>query len=347
MDKKLVLSVAGSGKTQLVIDQLCESERILIITYTNENYDNLRTRIIDKFSYFPRNIKLYKYFEFLYNFCCLPLLKCNHNFKGINFNEENFKIRSKKSSKSELAYYQNNSRQLYHRRMALLINDYALNETENRIYKYFDTLFIDEVQDFASHDFDLLLNIAKFNLKIYYVGDFYQHTFDTSRDGNKRKSLHKDYTKFVKEFKKTNLQIDKSTLQGSWRCSKIICNYISKNLGINIISQREDTTSISILDDLKTNQEQAINLFNNDSIVKLFYKNSHKYDCFSNNWGNSKGINNYNDVCVVISKNMFIKLMQHKLNEQTRNKLYVAISRTKNNLYIVLSEFYKGMDIKD
>ena len=34
------------------------------------------------------------------------------------------------------------------------------------IEKYFDSIFIDEIQDFAGHDFNLLKSLAKVNCEI-------------------------------------------------------------------------------------------------------------------------------------------------------------------------------------
>jgi DNA helicase-2/ATP-dependent DNA helicase PcrA len=74
MDKKVILAVAGSGKTSLVIESLDLDRRALLITYTENNLRTLRRRIIKKFGSFPDNIKLYSYFTFLYSFCYKPFL---------------------------------------------------------------------------------------------------------------------------------------------------------------------------------------------------------------------------------------------------------------------------------
>ncbi len=337
MVKKLILSVAGSGKTQLIINTIDETERILIITYTDENYSNLRKRIIQKFSYFPKNIKLYTYFSFLYNFCCLPYLKCNYEFQGICFKYRQHTM----TSHTDINNYINTNGQLYHNQIALLILKFVLPEVKNRINKYFNQIFIDEIQDFASYDFDLILEIAKLDKQIYFVGDFYQHTFDTSRTGSKRKSLHKNLSKYKQEFESICMNIDSKTLEKSWRCSPSICQYISNHLDINILSNRKDMTNITILNNIKTDKSKAIKIFNNDSIVKLFYRDSFKYPCYANNWGNCKGINDYHDVCIVISTTLFNSMTQNKLKDISKNKLYVAISRTNNDLYIVNENFYK------
>lgn len=38
------------------------------------------------------------------------------------------------------------------------------------------------------------------NVNMLFVGDFYQHTFDTSRDGNKNKTLFDDKIKYESRF---------------------------------------------------------------------------------------------------------------------------------------------------
>lgn len=83
MDKRIILAVAGSGKTYHIVEQLNETQRFLIITYTNGNTNNLRSTIIKKFGYIPNNIKIKSYFTFLYSFCYKPFLANQINSKGI------------------------------------------------------------------------------------------------------------------------------------------------------------------------------------------------------------------------------------------------------------------------
>ena len=54
MDKRLILAVAGSGKTSYIIDQLDLDNRHLIITYTINNLHNLRTKIVKKWGISPK-----------------------------------------------------------------------------------------------------------------------------------------------------------------------------------------------------------------------------------------------------------------------------------------------------
>lgn len=53
MDRRLMLAVAGSGKTTFLINKLNLGRRFLIVTYTDNNLANIRQRIINTFGYVP------------------------------------------------------------------------------------------------------------------------------------------------------------------------------------------------------------------------------------------------------------------------------------------------------
>ena len=57
MDKRIILAVAGSGKTYHIVEKLNDTKKFLIITYTINNTENLRNAIINKFGYVPKTLK--------------------------------------------------------------------------------------------------------------------------------------------------------------------------------------------------------------------------------------------------------------------------------------------------
>jgi superfamily I DNA/RNA helicase len=224
---------------------------------------------------------------------------------------------------------------LYHNRIAkLLVQCEVLEEVNERLKKYYDHLFIDEVQDFAGHDFNLLKSVVKANMNIMLVGDFYQHTFDTSRDGNTNANLHKDYEKYQKIFEKEKVEPNKEYLNKSYRCTESVCNFITNQIGIHIETHKEVDSKVVFIKD-KTEIDKV---FNDDSVIKLFYRESHKYKCHSRNWGDCKGENHYKNVCVVLNKTTMTHFKKENLSELkpvTKNKLYVACSRANNDLYFI------------
>jgi DNA helicase-2/ATP-dependent DNA helicase PcrA len=337
MDKRVVFAVAGSGKTKLIIDQLDDNKTAAVITYTTSNHENIKDRIVKKFGYFPNNIRLYTYFSFIYSFCYKPFCHSRLQTKGINY-----KIQpSQYLKKNTREHYIDKFDRLYFSRISKLILDNGIiDEVILRIDKYFDQVYIDEVQDFASNDFNFIIALAKSKTKMLYVGDFFQHTFDTSRDGSTRKNLHSDYLVYQREFNKSGITVDTKSLLKSWRCTMTICNYISENLKIPIQSHHTHDTVIKEVVD--TNEIKEI--FEDNNVVKLFYQKHYSYDCFSKNWGDCKGEDRYYDVCVVLNNTTYEKFLLNKLEDlapSTKNKLYVAISRSKNNLYFVSEKLLK------
>ena len=330
-----MLAVAGSGKTTHIIKQLSLDKRSLIITYTNNNIKNLRDGIIGNFEYFPDNITLTPYFTFLYSFCVRPFLAYALGIRGINWDRNP----NRYINQTDMRYFVDNHGRVYSNRLAKLLEaKNALSDVNARLEKYFDDVFIDEIQDFAGNDFNFLESVSKANIEITFVGDFYQHTFDTSRDGNVNSSLHEDFDNYKDRFEKMGITVDCESLSDSYRCSPTVCQFIKDSIGINICSHKNDATEIHFLE----TQEQADKIYQDDDIVKLFYKEHYKYGCHSRNWGDCKGEDRYTDVCVVLNRTT-LKLFKEsldQLNPQTRNKLYVACSRANNDLYFVSDEFY-------
>jgi DNA helicase-2/ATP-dependent DNA helicase PcrA len=88
----------------------------------------------------------------------------------------------------------------------------------------------------------------------------------------------------------------------------------------------------------------VLSIYEDPRIVKLFYQEHYKYACYSQNWGASKGVDRYQDVCVVLNSGN-VKAWKcgsfRDINSKTRNKLYVACSRARGNLTFVPESLLK------
>ena len=121
----------------------------------------------------------------------------------------------------------------------------------------------------------------------------------------------------------------------SYRCPKIVCDFIVDNLAIEILSQREEKLPAEII--LIDSKDKIESIMTNDNVMKLFYQKSYEYDCKSQNWGDSKG-SEYENVCIVLNPTTYKLFAANHLNElssQTKSKFYVACTRTRGNLYFV------------
>ena len=339
MVKKLTLSVAGAGKTSNIIDSIEKDSRVLVVTYTRNNYAEIRKRIIRKLGEVPGGVKVYTYFEFLYSFCYKPLYANAVKAKGIDWNA----TLPRGVRQSSPRFFLTSGDRFYSARLSkfLLINrEFEL--LVERIEKYFDLFCFDEVQDLAGNDFNFICALAKWGVGINLVGDFFQHTFDTSRDGNVNASLHDDLPRYINRFASLGLDIDTETLAGSYRCSPTVCNFINDKLGIDMKSRKEGSTFIEVVDE----DEQILALARDPSIVKLFLKNHAAYPVVSENWGASKGQDHHHDVCVVLNEKTLKAYQSDSLqaiNVQTKNKLYVACSRARGGVYFVSEKQLKKL----
>lgn len=338
MDKNVVFAVAGAGKTTRLVATLDEVQRFLLVTYTEANYENLRAKVIERFGYLPTNITIYTYFRFLHSFCYRPFLRSKNDTRGITFNApDRFPVYPLTDDRR----YISPGRWLYANRLAKFIEQSGLiGAVVARIEKYFDVFFIDEVQDFGGHDFNFLLAISAAQVNMSFVGDFHQHTFDTSRDGNVNANLHESYLAYKKKFKLAGLNVDTDSLKCSRRCSKSVCDFITEMIGIDIQAHDERTSVVRFVDD----PAAVAAIYWDPRTVKLFYKEHQKYGCFSQNWGASKGMDCYEDVCVVLNPGN-VKAWNagsfRGINPETRNKLYVACSRARGNLTFVPESLLK------
>lgn len=339
MDKRVIFAVAGSGKTTAIVKSLSRDKRSLIITYTIANYENLCRKISEKFDgEWPEGIHVMKYFTFLYRFCYKPFLSDKVGAKGLYYKPNpNMRLRQ-----SQAAYYITSTKYLYSNRLAFLLEneiDAGIDNIKKRLEKYFDELIIDEVQDIAGRDFNFLEKLMTANLNMFFVGDFYQHTYDTSRDGNVNKNLFDNKSIYESRFIAQGVTCDVVSLGNSWRCSPSICRFVTAKLRIEISSNCQDDGEDNVV--YISDKRRITELMADSSIIKLHYQKAAQYGIGHKNWGETKGEDQYQDVCVMLNKTTAKKYAADKLHElpaSTRNKLYVAITRAHGKVYLVNEE---------
>lgn len=366
MAKQVILAVAGAGKTYHICHRIDPKKKNLILGFTHENIHNIMDELIDAHGRVPELTVVMTFDSFVYRYLVCPY----EPTIGEHFGQHGFVsngittidpppqtiVRNGRqvsnpcyAPKSELRHYITMSGQYYCANLSELVMQvkkrrYSLiNRAAADINKFFDYVLIDEFQDFREHDYDLIIAIAKQIDEIILVGDYYQHSVTALNNTGKpfkKRSGDVSYGDFVEGLKNLNFSVDETTLNKSRRCSADVCKFVKEKLGINIESHDGHEGSVIWLDegDVET-------VINDSMICKLVYNRATVYYPLQfMNWSYSKG-DTVAEACVILT-NDFENMDQSNFTLQdisvsTRNKLYVAMTRSKGKLYLVKASVFK------
>jgi len=242
------LACAGAGKTtSLVEDALAaarENRPVLIVTYTRNNQAEILDKIKSKNTTIPDNIKVKGWFTFLLEDIIRPYQTCffSERVEGIIFNttdphrRNNRAIPGRKETvdgNKNIAHYFSSNRAYTHYISKLAANickagkvgrgKTATYSVMERLTAIYDLLIIDEVQDLAGWDYDILDYVCKTDgIDLCCVGDFRQTVYQTSHPTKTPKSSdHK------KQWFETRSFVP-DDLNRSWRCVRQICEFADK-----------------------------------------------------------------------------------------------------------------------
>ncbi|WP_135612929.1 UvrD-helicase domain-containing protein [Methanococcoides sp. AM1] len=243
-NNKLIIAAAGSGKTTEIIKEALKQHdgNILITTYTLANEEAIRQKIFEIEKCIPKNITVQTWFSFLIQDGIKPYQDClfEHKVNGMLLvNEASGYWFTNKSgqricypeSKFNKHYFTDDYR-VYSDKIAKLVfrcNEQSENAVINRLSKIYSHIFVDEVQDLAGYDLELLKLFFNSPINMTLVGDPRQVTYLTH---NERKHQQYSYGR-IKNFiidkcKKEKCEIDETSLNISHRNNELICKFSSR-----------------------------------------------------------------------------------------------------------------------
>ena len=106
MDKRIILAVAGAGKTYTLCNCLNPNERNMILAFTNRNIYNIQRELIKNYGTLPKYTQIMTFHSFIYQFCIQPFLPSIFKiFQTEPFNIEGVSMKDPPENKKFNPYY--------------------------------------------------------------------------------------------------------------------------------------------------------------------------------------------------------------------------------------------------
>jgi DNA helicase-2/ATP-dependent DNA helicase PcrA len=345
MNNRLIIAAAGSGKTTYLVNKALEikDSQILITTFTEENEKEIINKFIEINGIVPSNVIIQTWFSFLLQHGVKPYqsLISEINITGLLLvNEKSgfrgcYKGRPVYYPESNVnKFYFSNSGKIYSDKIAKFVfrcNELSCGCIIDRLSKIYAYIFIDEIQDMAGYDLELIKLLIQSNSNLIMVGDPRQVTYHTHNE--QKNSAYKcgSIENYIKDkCKKNTCTIDNTTLNKSYRNNKSICDFAN-----SIFPEYEACES----EQNKTSSHDGVFLVKPkdvDEYLKLYspiqLRDSVKVKINKNfraiNFGNSKGLTL--DRVLIYPTTPITEWLEDnskKMKDQSRSKFYVAVTR--------------------
>ena len=367
MAKRVILAVAGAGKTYHICHEIVPNKRNLILAFTHENIYNIQKELCAAHGCVPELTTVTTFDSFVYHHLVLPYEPSIAEYFGnpgfvsrgictVDPPPMSIPGKGRKMipnpryfSKDRLAHYISRRRQYYCATLSELVlqvkqnRESLVKRAAKRLNLFFDCVLIDEFQDFREYDYELIMALAKHLNDVVLVGDYYQHSVSATNNSGKpfkKKTGDVSYDEFVAELNNAGFEVDLTTLDKSRRCSVAVCQYVSEKLGISIGSYGENTGAVIWAD------KNATKILEDQQIIKLVYNDAALYSFRAMNWSYSKG-DTLDAACVILT-DRFERLDTSNFSVKsvpvsTLNKLYVAMTRSRGDLYLIKASTFKAL----
>lgn len=350
---KLIIAAAGSGKTTYLVNEALKitSDKVLITTYTDANEHEIRAKFIKLNGSVPENVAIQTWFSFLLQHGVKPyqdvlissdtsgLLLVNSKsaikgyFKGhpVSFPEADARH-----------YYFSSTMKIYSDKIAkfaFVANEKTGGLIIDRIRRIYPHIFIDEVQDLAGYDLELIHLLLKTPSDVIMVGDLRQVTYHTHVEAKNNKYVEGQVEQFILDkCKDTTVEIDKTSLKTTHRNCKCICSFansIFPDYEPCDADEKCSTGHDGVFFVKPGEVDEYLRRYRPTQLRdKITVPVNSLYDVY--NFGESKGLT-FKRVLVYPTKPIidWVKNNSSDLAFQSRSKFYVAVMRAEYSVAIV------------
>lgn len=227
---RVVVACAGSRKTTFIVDEALAlpDKRILITTYTNDNIDQIKDYFFQRVGAVPANVTVVPWYTFLLGDCVRPYQ--NHmvtadRVRTIFFGQVPHASKFVKKANTE-RYFLADGCDIYSERMADFVCECDQRSgglVMKRLSHMFDYVFVDELQDLAGYDLDILQMLCKSPIGVLAVGDPRQATFSTNNSAKNKQFKKSHIIEWIKQKHQEGLLSLEERVE-CYRSNQTICD---------------------------------------------------------------------------------------------------------------------------
>ena len=238
-ENRLIIAAAGSGKTTYLVDEALKirGQRVLITTYTESNEAEIRQKFFDVVGHVPSNVVIMTWFSLLITHGVKPYQGVVFDFpvKGLVLVQAQSAIRFTNSKgigvpwpDDDIANHFFDARgKVFSDKLSKLVircNEQSGGAVFDRLSRVFPHVFVDEVQDLAGYDLDILKELARSPARLLMVGDPRQVTYLTHNERRLAKYSNGGIADFLRTLPKMlKIEVDDASFNHSHRNSAAIC----------------------------------------------------------------------------------------------------------------------------
>lgn len=340
---RVVLAAAGSGKTTTAAKLACEDKgkRTALITYTLNGRRELEARAYKEFGAVPPQVTISTWYSFVLTHFVRPYQNHLHERRVDAINFERAPTSRRRFRKNQVAgYFFSSPNRIWSDRAT----DFAcrlIDETDglpiNRVQSVFDRIIVDEAQDLAGWDLELIEYVLKSPVEVALIGDHRQATFSTNDNPKNRQFAGEKIVDKFAEWECGGLvQIEHKSY--SHRCVQAICAFADL-----LFPDSEPMISCNE----KVTGHDGVFLIRQRDVTRYFEEYAPQVLQWSKaggtkignplNLGDSKGMT-FERVLIYPHTKFrdFLKTGKMELEGQSKTKTYVGVTRARQSLAIVV-----------
>lgn len=230
IESRVIIACAGSGKTtRLVAEALANRDRrIAIVTYTNNNTREISKRFGDLNSGMPKHVNVMTWFAFLLRECARPYQRSKYAERRIEsllfVNQQSARYVSESETRR---HYFANDELIYSDKIAKFVVECEKKSSRRvtaRLGQMYTDVFIDEFQDLAGWDLEVIQLLLQSGVRVTLVGDPRQHIYSTNPSQKNKQYLGIGVVKLLEQWKRAGL-CSVERMNDTHRCQGAICDF--------------------------------------------------------------------------------------------------------------------------